>query len=524
MNLLKDPWLPVRLTSGKRADICVCDIGRRDVVALDFPRLDFNGAVAEFLIGLLTTTFAPEDESAWKRLWVERPSPETLQAAFEPVLAAFEADIFMQRDVSMLSDAETLDERTSDRLLLDNLSGSTSNEKRDILNRAGRLDTMALPIAIAALITLQVHANQGGRGAYQCVRGGGAMTVLARYDDTLWGLVWPNVETRGMIRGRAIGAIPDATFAPFPWMWDMSDDLGPDNRHPCLVYWATPRRVKLKIENSNTATCSLSGEPAAESVASFSYLSGGPKFIGWIGHPLSATEQKARNGELVRVTLPCPTDRIGMQHWLGLVQENAGNVSPAACVANARLRRRVVRDARLVVHGYAAAAATVSAWHSAEMPLFLSEDETIRRVAAQLVAATEKAAKAVDTAVKRAQGLPTAKDSRKKYIRELAKTAYGIVWREVESEFFAALAKVSTTMASDGDDPTRDIREAFYVSLRRAAYRVVDATCPDDILAPRHAIAAHLSLRKILLGKAMVNALALPPRERTATKKTRTAA
>ena len=75
MNLITDPWLPVRM-SGGRGMVKPSEIANLAVLALDFPRPDFNGAVAEFLIGLLSTMAAPQNENEWRRLWHERPPAE----------------------------------------------------------------------------------------------------------------------------------------------------------------------------------------------------------------------------------------------------------------------------------------------------------------------------------------------------------------------------------------------------------------------------------------------------------------
>ncbi|MEZ5816623.1 MAG: type I-E CRISPR-associated protein Cse1/CasA [Hyphomicrobiaceae bacterium] len=512
MNLLLDRWIPVRLRDGSRGVIAVSEIVRPDVIALDFPRLDFNGAVTEFLIAVLSTTFPPADDKEWRKLWRHRPSHEELQAAFEPVLAAFEAGVFAQWTATP-GDDEKPEERTVDRLLIDNLSGSTAEGGRDILNRAGRIQTLGLPSALAALITLQMHANQGGRGAYQCQRGGGALTTLVRYGTDLWGLVWPNVETIVQIRTRAVGAIPGDPLAPFPWMWKPGADLGPDNKHPCAIYWTMPRRIKLEISKSNEATCSLSGEPATEVVCKFSYVSGGPRFEGWTGHPMSAIVHKKKEGEVVTSTVVTPIERVGMQHWLGLVQDGDPDVAPAPCVAHAREHRREP-SARLVVHGYAVKAATVLAWQSAEMPLVLAEasevDAELRETARMLVTATEKAAAATKKAVKTALGSAAAKDSRKKYINGLSDQAYGRVWRDAESAFFATLSAVPNRMSDQSDDPARVLRQTFHNQLLKAARAIVTDLCPDDGLVPRDVIRAHLELHRTLHSRAMLTTLLLP--------------
>jgi hypothetical protein len=148
------------------------------------------------------------------------------------------------------------------------------------------------------------------------------------------------------------------------------------------------------------------------------------------------------------------------------------------------------------------------------MPLVLVEDNDVnnelRSVSEALVRATEHAAKAAENAVKKAQGLKFAKDSRKKCIRALANDAYGRVWREVEGTFFSTLASVPSAMSSDGDDPTRELRERFFTALRRAAYWIVDDTCPDEALSLRNVVTAHLQLRRTLLNKTMAKILSLP--------------
>jgi CRISPR-associated protein Cse1 (CRISPR_cse1) len=61
MNLIEDTWLPVRTSNGRRM-IRPDQISGNHVLALDFPRPDFNAAIAEMLIGLLTTFDPPDDE------------------------------------------------------------------------------------------------------------------------------------------------------------------------------------------------------------------------------------------------------------------------------------------------------------------------------------------------------------------------------------------------------------------------------------------------------------------------------
>lgn len=93
MNLLQDPWIPVRRQSGTETRIAPWQITETQdpILALAAPRPDFNGALLQFLIGLLQTAAAPEGEQ-WAD-WLEQPpSPKTLKACLNPFSQAFELD------------------------------------------------------------------------------------------------------------------------------------------------------------------------------------------------------------------------------------------------------------------------------------------------------------------------------------------------------------------------------------------------------------------------------------------------
>ena len=92
-NLIADPWLPVRRLSGGREWIAPAGLTSRfaedPIVALDFPRPDWNAAVTELLIGLLATVMAPEDTTAWADLWEAPPAPEALAEKLATIRFAF---------------------------------------------------------------------------------------------------------------------------------------------------------------------------------------------------------------------------------------------------------------------------------------------------------------------------------------------------------------------------------------------------------------------------------------------------
>ena len=82
MNLIIDPWIPVRRKTGGLDYITPSQITEPDnpVVKLAAPRHDFNAAIVQFLIGLLQTTSTPKDNHQWAA-WLEQPpAPDDLQS------------------------------------------------------------------------------------------------------------------------------------------------------------------------------------------------------------------------------------------------------------------------------------------------------------------------------------------------------------------------------------------------------------------------------------------------------------
>ncbi|HQO63421.1 MAG TPA: type I-E CRISPR-associated protein Cse1/CasA, partial [Syntrophorhabdus sp.] len=92
MNLVCDAWLPVIRASGKKDKIAPWQIAETTdpVMDLDAPRPDFQGALYQFLIGLLQTCFAPADHEEWLEYWKILPDSQTLRNRFLDFAPAFE--------------------------------------------------------------------------------------------------------------------------------------------------------------------------------------------------------------------------------------------------------------------------------------------------------------------------------------------------------------------------------------------------------------------------------------------------
>ncbi|MGW6163755.1 type I-E CRISPR-associated protein Cse1/CasA, partial [Bacillus altitudinis] len=89
-SLLTEPWLPAITRSGQRKKISPRQLSDDDIVELAYPRADFQGGAYQFLIGLLQTAYAPEDEDGWKDIWREGLDSDDWRQALESIADAMQ--------------------------------------------------------------------------------------------------------------------------------------------------------------------------------------------------------------------------------------------------------------------------------------------------------------------------------------------------------------------------------------------------------------------------------------------------
>ncbi len=158
-NLINEQWIPVRRRSGMRDKIAPSQVTSdldNPVTALDFPRPDFNGAMIQFLIGLVQTATPPEDEDHWYDWFTEPPTPEELATKFAPVSHAFNLDgdgpRFMQ-DGTVLKELKNDSNKSIDNLLI--------NEPQGHFEKNKPMYRMCLSCCSAAIMTLQTNSPSG---------------------------------------------------------------------------------------------------------------------------------------------------------------------------------------------------------------------------------------------------------------------------------------------------------------------------------------------------------------------------
>lgn len=280
MNLIMDPWIPVRCASGESRLISPLQLLDEDdpPEELDAIRPDFNVALAQFLVGLMQW-LAPDDEAEWRRIAQGRERPE-LERLHE-IASCFEFDNGPRRFMQDM-DFEPDEAGDLSALLLEAPGGKTLRDNTDLFVKRSEGTAMSLPIAAQALLTLQINAPAGGQGHRTSVRGGGPVSMLlwpAKLDGQttpLWRKLWINTL---VLEGDA-----PRLEVVFPWMAPCLTSEGGRDVHTCLAgqppseieevllcYFATPRRIRLHFEADGI--CSLTGQrgPCATAMETRNY-------------------------------------------------------------------------------------------------------------------------------------------------------------------------------------------------------------------------------------------------------------
>lgn len=472
VNLINDAWIPAIRVDGSRCKIAPWQIAEQDnpIVELAAPRADFQGALYQFLIGLLQTVFPPEDHDEWLEYWQTPPAPDALREALNRHDSAFELDnpeqaAFMQ-DFALREG----ERKAVSALLIDAPGAKTRKDNLDHFVK-GQTDECMCPICAAtALFTLQINAPSGGQGHRVGLRGGGPLTTLVIPSEavSLWQKLWANVLTREQME-RDKGA--DASSI-FPWLKPtrLSDKEGgptlPDDVHPLHMYWAMPRRIRLEFQQVDSLPCMICGESTDTAVShlltkNFGYNYEGP----WL-HPLTPYRHDPKH-QKPPLSLKGQPGGIGYRHWLGLSWQDVSTGDRAALVVqlfNEERTHEISGDtlARLWSFGYDMDNMKARCWYESTMPLLFIPPENRDSI-------LESIALLVDT----------------------AKEAASLLRSSVKAAWFSRPKDVKGDMSMVDHGFWQDTESDFY----RLSKQIIEQTTPDSILPPAAAEYWHSTLK-----------------------------
>ena len=490
LNLLSDPWIPVR-RNGETVAIRPDQIAEPHVSRLAWPRADFNLACLELLIGLVSMADPPRDNADW-RARLDAPDAEHLRAAlaqFAPYFAlAGDGARFLQDSDAFERTAKPSDIKPVDMLYIDSAGSATASKNADLTVKRNRFASLSPGEAAIALYTLQAFAPTGGAGNRTSMRGGGPMTTLVqpRDDDgarfPLWQLVFANV-----LPGPPL--VSEDVEQALPWLRptrtsEKGQVVTQEDSHPLEAFFGMPRRLRLVFENDRVV-----------GVVQRPY---GTNYTAW-EHPLTPYYRR-KEDDLEWFPVHPKAGRLSYRNWLGITMEPAGDGTGTRRTASAfreYYNRPKVPDSELMLGGWAMDNMKPVDFSLDTYPAFpgLDNDGEVR--VSRLVEAANTAAGALRKALTLACRLDgTSRD-----------TAVEAFFAQTEMDFAASVRRVV-------EGTCEEVEEAWHRTLRGQAISMFDecalrglsdhdvATIEKRVTARRNLLAA--------LEKRMREAMDLP--------------
>lgn len=500
-SLISEDWLPYRRLSGEKGwarPAVVLAASEDPVVALSWGRADFDGAVREFLIGLVAVAYRDvlidrgDAVRAWERHLQQAPALAELDARFALLEPAFrlggDGARFGQDFTPLGGDPVPVGQ-----LLIDSPGANTLKKNQDHFVKRGRAPCLGASAAAMALFTLQAYAPAGGQGYRVSLRGGGPLTVLAASSTavSLWDQLAANVIVPPPDSGsdRPLAAI-------FPWLTETPTSeknqvVTPQQVDPLHAYWGMPRRIRLHLEaNSDGTPCALTGRVEALCVRTYETRNYGISYGGF-QHPLSPHVLAKASGQLLPVH--GQPGRIGYRHWVGLVtgsKDQSRVPSESIRLARQRLVSPNGFSARLTAFGYDMDNMKARDFTESQMPLLVGPDavmETADELIAEAVRGADYGRFLLTSRVKEAL-FGAAGPSDGGLLEQLKET----YWAATEVDFRAGLdglsERIAATVGPDGrvDDDARDtlrhtFRTAWLAALRAHIVGLFDGlVLPED--------------------------------------------
>lgn len=334
LNLITDPWIPVRCKDGSRRTIAPWEMADDTIIAPDWPRPDLNIACFEMLIGLVYLADPPEHIEDWNDR--RSPNPERLREKLAPYAPAFnllgDGPLFMQDLEAFGGDGNGVD-----MLFIDSAGESAAKKNTDVMVHRARYTGLDLPTAAMAIYTLQNFAPAGGSGNRTSMRGGGPLVTLATPGEsaknTLWNVVWANVpyghpsEIRELPWMRATKVSSSEGTETYPKA---------DQTFDVQAFFGMPRRLRLREKSGRVVD-----------VVQKKY---GANYALW-KHPLSPYYRKKVEQEWLPIHPSA--GRFCYRSWLGIVAAKVEDNPLNELALTLRNAKERLGDCNVIVAGWA---------------------------------------------------------------------------------------------------------------------------------------------------------------------------
>lgn len=482
MNLILDPWVPIRDAAGTVRDISPLDLATTQPLPLDLAaqRPDFNGALAQFLIGLLQLV-ASEEREDWSAVMNGNQAPPVDE--LRKWASHFEFDVGDCRVMQdmLLGDDEGANDL--DALLLESPGANAARNNSDLFIKRRDPSTFGLATAAQALITLQMNAPAGGQGHRTSVRGGGPVSYLwwpvqrGGLAVPLWQKLWANVQALEGVCRREIVLPWTAACLTSEGGRDVIAQLGArfgamsERESAALCFFATPRRIRLDIDDD--VTCSMGGSRARGATSCVTKKFGANYLSHQFRHPLSSYY------ELKGEWLPTHLSDAGFSYVDWLQTQRSSEALRAPSVLEGRHRRRVERwlgnagDSPIWAFGFKMDNMKCEGWHEARFPVLIGlsaeAEGTLFGQASLLIAATNACHSALRRGLRKAWTDEGKKGDTSVAERSLLSTT--------EAEFYQSLKRIAEKPAATAEDAAarEQVKLDWQKALTKAARTVFES-------------------------------------------------
>lgn len=522
MNLINDAWIPVLRESGK-GKIAPWQIAEKNdsVLELAAPRPDFQGALYQFLIGLLQTATAPEDHDEWLEWWEEMPDAELIKARFAELAPTFDFDkpdaaAFMQDFNLPEGEAKPISS-----LLIEAPGGKTVRDNLDHFIKRGTANGLCYSCAAQSLFTLQINAPSGGVGHRVGLRGGGPLTTLVMPTGRtkLWQKLWLNILGHDDIAG--IGKSMDASVCPWLGPTRTSEKGGletrPEDTHPLQVYWGMPRRIRVLFTHDNNGTCDLCGAENTALSHEFITRNYGVNYVGEWVHPLTPYRFDSKK-EKPPLSIKGQKGGLGYRDWISLVLARSDD-ERAAKVTQVFMESRAheigaQRSPRLWCFGYDMDNMKARCWYDHILPLFFLDAAQQRNV---LDWAGEFIGAAHDVADNLRQQIKAAWFRRPGDVKGDMSAVSQEFWGESETKFYSLLERLAKLPGDQRLAPP-ELYDEWKRVIQTLAVRIFDnwalASSAEDLDMKRIVTAREELKKKLHTSKPMKELIARSKNEK----------
>lgn len=373
LSLLDEKWIPVVHFDGHISKISPCQLVDETISDLAYFRPDFQGAAYQFLIGLLQTTFAPDDNDEWYEYWDNGIKQSQLDSAFKPAELAMQfgaaKPAFMQ-DFNKLKGSKV----SIAGLLVEAPGENALKKNTDHFIKRDFVKGICPHCAVIALFTLQTNAPSGGVGHRVSLRGGGPITTLimpeCNQSTPLWKKLWLNVIP--LDDEEKPQQFDDSVF---PWLSATKTSEAPGNlsvfpeqANYCQAYWGMPRRIELDFEQTEQGQCDLCGAASSTLITQYQTKNYGTQYQNW-RHPLTPYRTDIKTG--APIAIKGQPGGLIYRDWLGMVSIN-DNMQSARVISTHYGRRLQSSDKyHLWCFGYDFENMKVRCWYEHTFPFYL---------------------------------------------------------------------------------------------------------------------------------------------------------